>query len=264
MRRLSLSPAALAAGALLLAGCASTRPRTSSNDEARGLPGRFPRHSAGEVVGYLAASDTLEGLDAGGDLVVASPSQNGRFSMSLDAARDGRLYLTAGALGIEGVRALVRTDSFFVHNRIENELLLGRTEDAGASLPIPLDVTDGFRTLTGTIRPETAAGFEITADAEQGVYLLRSSDGRRVYTVDPAIWRVTRFVRYEAGGALGEEVLFDRFEDADGVLLPRRVSLRRPADRLAATLLYDRAREVASPDIPDRLRVSPGTRRRTL
>ena len=253
--------AVLAAVVLTAAGCAAVRPKTAARP---GLPDRFPRHTLAEVLGAVAAADTLAGLTARGEVVLASPDQNGRFATALDAARDGRMYLTVSALGIEGGRALVRPDSFFLHNRLENELTLGRTEDAGSLLPLPLSATDGFRALTGTLRPETAAGFALDTDLRQGLYLVRSADGRRVFTVDPALWRVVRVVRYDGGGALAEEILYDAYAPDGGALLPHRISVRRPADRFAATLVFRTAHPTATPDVPDRLRVPAGTRRRPL
>ncbi|HYE58709.1 MAG TPA: hypothetical protein VD948_09395, partial [Rhodothermales bacterium] len=75
---------------------------------------------------------------------------------------------------------------------------------------------------------------------------------------------VVRAVRYDAAGALAEEILMDRYDQSGGTWLPFRLSVRRPADRFAATLLFEELRPTGSPEIPDRLRVPSGTRRRTL
>ncbi len=78
------------------------------------------------------------------------------------------------------------------------------------------------------------------------------------------LWRVVRAVRYDAAGALAEEILIDRYDPDAAVPLPGRVSVRRPADRLAATLLFERLDPSPDPDVPTELRVPSGVRRTAL
>ena len=192
--------------------CTGTRRSTTPDAATPGLPADFGRHRAADVLARLAAADTLAGLTGRGRLLLNSPDQSGTFDVDLRAARDGRFVLTVSALGIEGGRALVRPDSVFLHNRIDNTLQLGPTARAAARLPFPLDGPDGFRLLAGTLRPVPAVGYTVEADRDEGVYRLRSADGRTVYSVDPTVWRVVRVVRYDAAGALSEEVLTDRYD----------------------------------------------------
>jgi hypothetical protein len=259
----SASVPLLALAVLSLAACSSTRPHVPT-PEGRPLPDRYPRHTLAEVLAEIARADTLRGLTGQGTLALNSPQQSGQFSFGLGAARTGHFYVTISAFGIEGGRALVRPDSFFLHNRVENELIVGRSEDAGAVLPVPLTSVDGFRALVGTLRPDPAAGYTLSVNAGAAQYLVRSADGRRVFAVDPTVWRVVRAVRYDASGALAEEILMDRYDRSGGAWLPYRLSVRRPPYRFAATLLFETLRPTATPEIPDRLRVPSGTRRRTL
>ena len=258
-------PALLVAVLVLVAsGCASTRRAASDADGAVPLIADFGRHSLADVVARLDAADSLAGVRGSGRLLVTSPQQNGSFDMDLRGARDGRFYLTVSALGIEGARALVRPDSVFLYTRIETELTLGPADKATALLPFPLDGPAGFRLLTGTLRPDPATGYTMEANRSKGHYLLRSADGRSIVAVDPALWRIVRAVRYDASGALAEEILIDRYDAAEAVPLPGRISIRRPADRLAATLLFERLAPSQDPDVPAELRVPTGTRRRAL
>ncbi len=258
-------PALLVALVVLVAsGCTATRRAATDADGGVPLPPDFGRHTLADVLARLDAADSLVGVRGSGRLLVTSPQQNGSFDMDLRGARDGRFYLTVSALGIEGARALVRPDSVFLYNRIENELTLGPAARATALLPFPLDGPAGFRLLTGTLRPDPAAGYTLEANRSEGHYLLRSADGRNIVAVDPALWRIVRAVRYDASGALAEEILIDRYDAAEAVPLPGRVSVRRPADRLAATLLFERLAPSQDPDVPSELRVPTGTRRRAL
>ena len=249
--------------AVAAVGCTGPRRVAAPDADAPSLPADFGRHSAADILARLAAGEgTHAGLAGRGRLLVTSPDENGTFDIDLRAARDGRFYLTVSALGIEGARALARPDSVFLYNRLDNTLQLGPTDRAAALLPFPLDGPAGFQLLSGLLRPASAAGVTVEADRREGVYRLRSADGRTVYSVDPTVWRVVRVVRYDAANALAEEVLTDRYEPTDALPLPARVSVRRPAARTAATLLFDRLAPTDDPNVPATLSVPSGVRRR--
>lgn len=247
---------------LLLAACSSSRPAFDAPEAA--LPSAFPHHTYDQIRRHVAeGAAALHGIYAEGDIALTSPSQNGRFGMRLTATDAGFLYLTVHpGFGIEAARVLVRPDSFFVYNRIDNTLRLGSMDEASAALPIPVTAEDGFATVTGTLPLPGDASWSMRADSVY--YYLTSPDGRRVFTVDPALWRVVRTVAYDAAGALEEERRFERFAQVGDRALPRRITLHRPADRIQATLLY---REITlnPPELPPaRLDVGPNVRRKRV
>ncbi len=255
MRRLVF----LFAGAALLAACSSSRPAIEA--PATALPDAFPNHGAEQIRARVAEGlGALQGFRASGDIALTSPAQNGRFGMRLLAADPGNIYLTVRpGFGIEAARVLVRPDSFFVHNRIENTLTFGSMEDALTALPIPVTADEGFATITGTLLPPAGPGWTVSADSL--LYYFRSDDGRQVVTVDPTLWRVVRTVAYDAAGSLEEERRFERFAVVDGVTLARRITINRPADKVQATLLYSEIGVNPAEAPPALLDVGPNTRR---
>lgn len=242
-----------------LTGCRSTRLATPGEMDAPPLPDAFPHHSLAQIVNAVTASTaSLRGIRASGQIALTSPAQSGQYGLNVLAGREVGAYITASAFGIEGVRVLVRPDSFFVLNRLDNTLTVGSTADASTALPVPLDPADAFLTLAGAAPPRAGAGW--TVDADSTSYYLRSPDGREVFVIDPALWRVVRYAAYGESGALVEERRFERFASTDGLPLARRIVLVRPADETRATLVYTSV-ELNPSDAPP-ARLESGSARR--
>lgn len=233
MRRPFRFLAALAA--LVLAGCASTRP---APDLEATLPSAFPNHSVEAIHAALATEgDTLSGLRARASLSINSPAQSGSFSSDLRARRGDSLYLTVSpGLGIEAVRALVTADSVFVYDRLKNRVSYGALGEAGDLLAFPLAPDALFRNLLGFVVPETNVDWRLTADS--ATYQLQNAEGTITYTVDPAHWRVVRYEVRTPDGEVIEERTFSEFDRIQGVVVPRRVVFRRPADETTLALYY--------------------------
>ena len=248
---------------LALSGCRTVQ--TVGGERTGSLPPDFGRHTLADVLGHLAGADTLRGLSGEATLVLQSPQQSGTFDARLAAAPDGRAYVQVSAFGIAGARALLRPDSAFVHNLLQREFVAVDAARAADVLPIPVAPSDFFDVLAGTFRPADASGYVLSVDRPNGLYLLRSTDGRRVVSVDPRVWRVARAVRYmTSGGGIGEEVLWANYTATRGAVLPRRVTVRQPASSTTVVLLLSGVGPDASPPIPARLSVPSGTSRRTL
>lgn len=221
-------------GALLLAGCAGSRGAAVPE-----LPSAFPGHSRAQILALLApAADSLDAFTAKASLAVNTPERRGSFTAALRHRRGDSLYLSLSpGLGIEAARALVTPDSFFVYNRIEKTLQYGSNAFVQQVLPVPLGGDDVFRNLLGYLQPDPGVAWQVSAGPE--TYRLISPDSTETYTVDPLLWRVTRYERRAPDGTVLEDRTFSEFEPAEGgVLLPRRVLFRRPQDRALAALTY--------------------------
>ncbi len=227
---------ALLTCAFLAAGCSGPRPP----ELAREVPGAFPNHTLRQIQTRIARStDTLRAFEATARLRIASPQQSGRFNATLRGRRGDSLFVSISpGLGIEAARALVTPDSFFVYDRINGRLTYGALADAAGQLPAPLLSGTVFENLTGIAAPEADVEWSLAADSSR--YRLRSPDGRRTYTVDPAFWRVTRYVERAPGGAVVEERRFSAFDDFGGLVLPREVVLRRPQEETTVSAYYRR------------------------
>lgn len=243
---------------LLLSGCAGTRilERSPSLPVAAG----YPNHSLEEVISQVQRDRVdVTGVQGRGELVLNSPTQSGRFGLNMLASAEGRVLFAGSAFGIEGVRALVRPDSFFLYNRLENTLTLGATADAAALLPLPTDAEAGFAVLLGMHVDDQHSW---TMTARDGVYVLLREDGREALQVDARIWRVVRSVSYADTGELVEERMWGEYrEPGNGYpALPHTISIHRPADRLRAVLTFGSL--VANPENtpPARLSVPSGVR----
>lgn len=243
---------------LLLSGCASSRGPSLSPSTA-GVEG-FPHHALEDVMERVMEDrEAFSGLQGRGELVLNSPSQNGRFGLHMLASAEGRVLIAGSAFGIEGVRALVRPDSFFLYNRLENTLTLGATTDATALLPLPTDAASGFAVLLGM---HVDASQAWTMSARDGVYVLLREDGREALQVDARLWRVIRSVSYGESGELVEERLWGDFRapGSGHPAIPHTLSIHRPAERLRAVMSF--ASLVANPENtpPARLNVPSGVR----
>lgn len=234
MHRFSLAAAVLAV--LVLSAC-SSGPKLA--DRPTDLPAAFPNHSADEIRQFVAQpTDTLRSFEAEAQLSIDAPERSGRFGSTVRHRRGDSLFLSISpGLGIEAARALVTPDSFFVYDRINNELTYGALADAPRSqLPAPLMQGQTFENFLGILTPEAATDWTVTADSAR--YVLTDPEGRRTITVDPALWRVTRYEERATDGALVEERVFSDFDRFGALYLPRRVVLRRPGDEATASIYY--------------------------
>lgn len=221
------------AGAVLLFGCSGPRPAIE-----RTLPGAFPNHSAQQIRDQLLAPlDTLHAFRARSSLVVRAPENSGSFSAEMHERRGDSLFVSISpGLGIEAARALVTPDSFYFYDRLKNHVLYGAISEAAGLLPEPFTSDDLFANLLGL--PAPPAGVEWVVEADDEHYFLRDPDGRTLYVVDPALWRVVRFEQRDASGDLTDRRVFSEFDQVDGVVLPRRLLFERPQEDRMASIYY--------------------------
>jgi hypothetical protein len=139
-------------------------------------------------------------------------------------------------MGIEAARVLVTQDSFYVYDRIHQELTYGSLAYATEFLPVPVQPEDAFLILLGLAPPDPDVAWTLEADNSQ--YLLRSTDGNRLIVVDPSIWRVVRYEQRTPEGDLIEQRQYSEFAEMDGLFLPRRLIVRRPFDEANAIVYY--------------------------
>lgn len=235
--RRSLSPllyVLLLASIVGLAGCSGSK----STAEAPGLPEAFPNHSAQQIHQLITAqTDTLDGFRADARMTVRSPRQSGSFNAEIRQARADSLWMRMSRFGFEGARLLITRDSFFVHNRLENQMMVGTVDEAQQFLAAPVTSEDAFVNMLGLISPDPDVDWSVNADSLR--YYLKSPSGRQTYAIDAMTWRVTRYARTNADGDVIEERLFGEFETVNGVVLPTRVVFRNRPEDAMVMLAYE-------------------------
>ncbi|RMH55361.1 MAG: DUF4292 domain-containing protein [Bacteroidetes bacterium] len=220
---------------LVLTGCAGARRAT---DRLPDRPAAFPRHTVDQILAEVhPLPDSIKAFRARANFALNSPWQSGRFSGDVVHRRGDSLYVSLSpGMGIEAARVLVTPDSFYLYNRIDREVIVGSMDQARTVLPPPFSADDLFRTLLGLPAPEPDVAWQVEADSSY--YYLKSPDERRIYTVDPGLWRVIRYEERAPDGSLVEDRVYLDWDGFDGLYLPRRMIFRRPKDRTTATIYY--------------------------
>lgn len=222
------------ASAGLLSACGSSAPTVEEGT----IPDAFPNHTPTEIREAVHGhTDTLDAFEGEVRMDLNSPMQNGRFRATVRQRRTDSLWMNVrGPLGINAARMLVTPDSFYVHNRIDDELSVGPVETAQQVLPVPISSEALFQNLLGLLIPPNGEEWSVRHDDE--LYHFEDDAGRYTYSVDPSIWRVVRFVERDDAGSVVDERVFTDHTRVAGVLLPSRVVLRRPNDGIRAQMVY--------------------------
>jgi len=249
----------LALGAI---GCAP-RPALDVGPAPGGVA--FPDHTAAQVLAEaeaVAARDSLLAFASQARLVIRSPRQNADATATIRQRGADTLWASVrGPLNLEVARALFTPDSFRVHDRFRNQLLVGPAEAAQRLFPGPVGPEEVFRTLTGTLTPDPGVRWIVNAGTVDGqqAYWLTAPDARARMALSPATWRVLRYERLGPDGRVVDARRFSDFAPVDGRVLPQTIVLNNPAEALEVTIEHRRLTLNPSPlEFP----FTPGTARR--
>lgn len=139
-----------------------------------------------------AGSRRVESLDGYADIYLKTPKRDSKAycNVQLQKSRSARLIVTAGILGWPVADMLIRPDSLFVHDLLNNRMLIGR--NSGENLEKILGVQAGFGQMTetlfglaGMVEPVSAIE-SVTQGSGKVSYTVSSSDGQKVLVVDEA------------------------------------------------------------------------------
>ena len=217
-----------------ISACSGSRPVFDSDVD---LPEGFPNHSLEQIQQNLTTlSVPIDSYKAESALSIRTPARSGNFSASISHRKDDSLLISISMLGIQGVKTLVTPDSFYVHDRINKELTLGRLESLQSILPLPVTSESLYASMLGLLSPENLGTLELSSDPRY--YTIAIPEENKKFTIDPVYWRVVRYEERSSSGSLIEERTFSEFDDIEGVYLPRRLTFRRPMDDTAASLYY--------------------------
>lgn len=237
----SFIPVALAL--VLWTGCA---PAPLINDTPEEGTVAYPGHALPQILASLeavAAHDTLHAFSSQARLAIRSPQQNADLTATLRQRGADTLWASVrGPLSIEVARALATPDSFFLHDRLRNQLVFGPAAAAQQLFPGHDSAEEVFQTLTGTLRPDPAVRWAVNPGMVDGApsYWLTAPDGRLRIAVDPTVWRVRRYERLGPDGRVVDARFFSEFALTEGRVLPHRIVLSNPADETELTLEHRR------------------------
>ncbi len=232
-----LSRTRLAASALLailVTGCASTRHRSPDRD----IPAGFPNHTPDQIQELLVRDlDQLQSYQAVSNIAIASRYGSDRFTAEIEHRRSDSMRIEIrAALGIEAARILFTPDSVYAYDRIKKTLYYGDINSAGRLLPTPWLTTDLFLDVLGL--PEIEIDSDWTVEADSSLYYLRQARTSETVYVDPSVWRIIRYEKRDVEGRLVDQRSFLDLSVFDGTVLPRRIVVRRPLDRISATIIH--------------------------
>ncbi|MBT8401322.1 MAG: DUF4292 domain-containing protein [Rhodothermia bacterium] len=213
-------------------GCATSKPL------ARALPDQFPNHSATEIGEFLRqGTDTLRAYSAESNAAIASAMGSGHFTARTRHRRNDTMRVDVTVqFGIEASRILFTPDSFYVYDRIKNTVYHGDISNAARLLPTPWISPELFLDVLGF--PDTDIGPEWTVTADSTRYYLTNETGRISLFVDPTRWRIERLEMRTDDNRLVEQKSYLDFRSFDGLDLPSRIVIRRPVDKISATIQH--------------------------
>ncbi|ACF46225.1 MAG: DUF4292 domain-containing protein [Prosthecochloris sp.] len=223
-----------------LAGCAEFRTVTEQD---------WPSESAG-LTPELAllyrevaiSSSALHSLDGYADIWIKTPRRQERVysNIQLKRSEDMRIIISAGILGWPVADMLFRTDSLFVHDMLNNRLLVGRnTPDNMEKI---LGMRSGYEFLSdalfGVVRlQEPLRAIEsVKTGAGKVSYTIRTASGKQEVLVDPLTKTIEALQVYDRSERLVIEMHFRRFMTSRvagaSVTLPREIELALYDQRL--------------------------------
>lgn len=214
------------------AACSSLRGPAEPGE----LPSTFPNHDATAIATEaFGPLDAIDAFAADARISLRSPQQSGSFNARISYRRGDSLTIALSpGLGFVAARMLMTPDSFFVYDRLKNTLSYGSRARAEELLPASFASSDLFGSLLGF--PEMPPPETWSVDATDAHYRIRAE--RQESFVDPTSWRVVRFVEHTPDQVLLDERTYSQFDRFGSWVLPRHLTLRRPAEESAATLHY--------------------------
>jgi hypothetical protein len=198
---------------LAVAGCAQietvTRVKESPQEHVLLTPGLRDLYREAAI-----GADRIKALDGYADLYLKTPKRNAKAycTVQLQKSRDARLIVTAGILGWPVADMLIRPDSLFVHDMLNNKMLVGRNN--GENLGKLIGVQAGFGQLTETLfgmagMPEPASAIESVRQGGGKVgFMVRSGSGKKEILVDSASKELEEITLFDSTGRRTVEFRF--------------------------------------------------------
>ena len=220
--------------ALATAASACSGPLVTDAPDTQTAVG-YPNHSADQIRQEMRRSlGPIQTVSSDGKVRIASAQLNQDASFSLRARLgDSLTVVVRGPFGIEGGRALATPDSFLAADKINKRLYLGPAAAAERYVPGAGSSERVARAATGLLVPGSGVDWQLThAGGRYSLDGILDGGARRRYTIDPAVWRVTRVLEIAPDGTISGEQTFGAFDTVQGVVVPRRVTIESGGNRI--------------------------------
>ena len=183
----------------------------------------------------LRTSESIRAVEGYADIWLKTPKRKERLysAVQLHRSEDMRLIVSTAIVGWPVADILFRPDTLFVHDMVNNRLLVGNNSPENIEKILGLHAGYGFLS-------DVLAGVYAAAEPQQAIeevrtgygkirYTVRAADGKRDILVDP-LKKIVEGIRFiDSAGRIRAEVYFREHMSyvLDGVALdlPRRIEV---------------------------------------
>jgi hypothetical protein len=191
----------------------------------------------GSVIEFMKASTTLN---------LESPKSANQFSAQLAIKFPDSVYIKIeGILGIAGLKASLNKKTYVVYNIIDKYVVRGETSakaiqktfDYNMSFDEMVELLAGLMRIRESDLPELT---DFTADGTYFLLTFKNAGGSRKVWIDPyANCAVSKVNYFDATDQLILEKEFSRFENINGIYLPRYVRVLRSREKDLLSLYFN-------------------------
>jgi hypothetical protein len=189
----------------------------------------------------------VHAVDGYADIRVKTPRKDEKLycNVQVERARDARFIVSAGILGWPVADMLIRQDSLFVHDMINNLILEGKNNEDNIEKII--GVHSGFNLLSEALLgimsvPESYKSIEsVRIGSGKVSYTVRLRSGKKEMLVNPDIRVLEGLALIDGSGRRTVDIHFRNFEEL--TVNRRQVKVPREIDMMLHNRRYDGAGE---------------------
>jgi len=220
---------------VVLAGCAETETITRAPVEQGERVALSPdlKRLYEEVA---SSAGMVKALDGYADIYVKTPKHSNKAycTVQLQRSRNARLIVTAGILGWPVADLLIRPDSLFVNDMLNNRMLVGRNNGENMGKIIGLDAGAGHltETLFGIADlPEPVKDIQSVRQGSGYVsFTVKSGNGSKELVVDPLTGYLAVIAYFDHSGRKSVEFRFANYQSQQGedgatLRVPREIDM---------------------------------------
>ncbi|MGC8775018.1 MAG: DUF4292 domain-containing protein [Chlorobaculum sp.] len=182
-------------------------------------------------------ASTVKALDGYADIYLETPKRRAKAycTVQIQKSRDARMIVTAGILGWPVADLLIRPDSLFVNDMLNNRMLVGRNN--GENMGKIIGVNAGFGRMTETLFgitdiPEPASDIASVREGNGRVrFTVKSGTGTKELVVDPLARELAGVAYFDHSGRKSVEFHFVNYqlqqgrEGAESLKMPREIDM---------------------------------------